>query len=69
MLLKPAEIKARFEGAGVDIAKPIVMTCASGITSCMAALALYVLGRSDVAVFDGSWAEWERAEDAPAVAA
>jgi thiosulfate/3-mercaptopyruvate sulfurtransferase len=69
MLLRPGEIKARFEAAGVDLDKPIVLTCASGITSCMAALALYVLGRSDVAVFDGSWAEWERAEDTPAVAA
>jgi thiosulfate/3-mercaptopyruvate sulfurtransferase len=35
----------------------------------MLALGLYVLGRTNVAVFDGSWAEWEQAEDAPAVAA
>jgi thiosulfate/3-mercaptopyruvate sulfurtransferase len=69
-LLLPADaLMARFESAGIDLAKPIVATCASGITSCMVALALYMLGRSDVAVFDGSWAEWEQAEDTPAVAA
>jgi thiosulfate/3-mercaptopyruvate sulfurtransferase len=66
--LEPAGIKARFEAAGVDVTKPIVTTCASGITSCMAAFALYLLGRSDVPVYDGSWAEWERTEDVPAAA-
>ena len=44
-------------------------TCASGITSCVVALGLYLLGTSDVAVYDGSWAEWGLAEDTPAVAA
>ena len=65
----PEALKARFQAAGVDLGKPIVTTCASGITSCMVALALYLLGRSDVPVYDGSWAEWERLEDAPAAAA
>jgi len=68
-LLDPAALTARFQAAGVDLSKPIVTTCASGITSCMAALALSVLGRSDVPVYDGAWAEWERFEDAPAAAA
>ncbi|MFO1124249.1 MAG: rhodanese-like domain-containing protein [Methylocystis sp.] len=61
-------LRARFEAAGVELDKPIVTTCASGITSCMDAMALYLIGRSDIAVYDGSWAEWERAEEA-AVAA
>jgi len=56
-------LAAHFAAAGVDLARPIVTTCASGITSCVSALALYQLGRADVAVYDGSWAEWERAED------
>jgi thiosulfate/3-mercaptopyruvate sulfurtransferase len=68
-LLDPAALTARFQAAGVDLSKPIVTTCASGITSCMAALALCLLGRSDVPVYDGAWAEWERFEDAPAAAA
>lgn len=69
VLLDKAALTARFEAAGIDLAKPIVTTCASGISSCMSALALYMLGRDDVAVYDGAWAEWERAEDAPAAAA
>jgi thiosulfate/3-mercaptopyruvate sulfurtransferase len=68
VLLDSKGLRARFEAAGVDLDKPIVATCASGMTSCMDALALYLLGRGDVAVYDGSWAEWERAEQA-AVAA
>jgi thiosulfate/3-mercaptopyruvate sulfurtransferase len=68
-LLDKAALTARFEAAGIDLTKPIVTTCASGIFSCMTALALYLLGRDDVAVYDGAWAEWERAEDAPAAAA
>lgn len=69
LFLGPEALKARFETAGVDLAKPIVATCASGISSCVLALALFILGRPDVAVYDGSWAEWERAADLPAVAA
>jgi len=69
LFLEPAALKSRFEAAGVDLGRPIVTTCASGISSCVAALALYLLGRADVPVFDGSWAAWERAEDTSAVAA
>lgn len=69
LFLGPEALKARFAAAGVDLAKPIVATCASGISSCVIALALFILGRPDVAVYDGSWAEWERAADLPAVAA
>ena len=43
-------------------------TCASGITSCVVALGLYLLGHTTAAVYDGSWAEWGLAEDTPAVA-
>lgn len=68
VFLDPDALKARFEAAGVDLQRPIVTTCASGITSCMAAFGLYLLGRKDIPVYDGSWAEWERAEDVSAAA-
>ncbi|MGA8172667.1 MAG: rhodanese-like domain-containing protein [Methylocystis sp.] len=68
VLLDASALRARFESAGVDLGKPIVTTCASGLTSCMVALALHLIGRPDVAVYDGSWAEWERAEVAAAAA-
>lgn len=61
-------LAARFAAAGVDLTRPIVATCASGIMSGMLALALYRLGISNTAVYDGSWAEWSLAEDTPAAA-
>jgi thiosulfate/3-mercaptopyruvate sulfurtransferase len=62
-------LQARFAAAGIDLCKPIVTTCASGIISAALALGLYVAGHKDAAVYDGSWAEWGLAEDAPAEAA
>ncbi|NPU69900.1 sulfurtransferase [Bradyrhizobium sp. 83012] len=68
VLLPPDALAARFSAAGIDLAKPIVTTCASGITSCMLALALYRLGVPTVAVHDGAWAEWSQLDDMPAAA-
>ena len=62
-------LAARFASAWIDLGRPIVTTCASGITSCVVALGLYLLGHKSAAVYDGSWAEWGLAEDTPAVAA
>ncbi len=67
--IAPDALAARFAAAGIDLQRPIVTTCASGITSCVIALGLYLLGHKAAAVYDGSWAEWELAEDAPAAAA
>ena len=50
------ELKAVF--AHVDLDRPIVTTCGSGVTASVLALALARLGRFDVAVYDGSWTEW-----------
>jgi thiosulfate/3-mercaptopyruvate sulfurtransferase len=67
---EPADVlKSRFEAAGVDLSKPIVTTCASGILSPMVALALYLVGHKTAAVYDGGWAEWSIADDLPVVMA
>ncbi|HLO77481.1 MAG TPA: 3-mercaptopyruvate sulfurtransferase [Magnetospirillum sp.] len=66
--MKPAgELRARFQAAGLDFSKPTIVSCGSGITACTLALALFLLGHQDVAVYDGSWAEWGNHPDAVAV--
>jgi thiosulfate/3-mercaptopyruvate sulfurtransferase len=62
-LLGTEALVARFTAAGVDLKRPIVTTCASGIMAALAALALDRLGARNTAVYDGSWAEWCMADD------
>ena len=54
-----------FAEAGVDLGRPIVTSCGSGVTAGVLALGLALLGRGDVAVYDGSWTEWGGREDTP----
>jgi thiosulfate/3-mercaptopyruvate sulfurtransferase len=56
-----------FAAAGVDIKRPVVTSCGSGITACVLALGLARLGRWRTAVYDGSWAEWGATEGCPVV--
>lgn len=61
------ELTAAFEAAGVDLAKPIVTTCGSGVTASVLALALARLGKDRTAVYDGSWTEWGGLPDTPVI--
>jgi len=59
--LKPeAEIRAMFESAGVDLSKPIVNSCGSGVTACHTLLALEIAGIRGASLYVGSWSEWCR---------
>jgi thiosulfate/3-mercaptopyruvate sulfurtransferase len=51
-------LRAVFEAAGVDLSKPAITSCGSGITAAVLNLALERIGRTDHALYDGSWAEW-----------
>jgi thiosulfate/3-mercaptopyruvate sulfurtransferase len=57
--LVPRErIEAAFAEAGVDLDKPIITTCGSGLTAAILTLALESIGREPKGLYDGSWAEW-----------
>jgi len=66
-LLPAPELRQKFEAAGVDFSRPVVTTCGSGVTASLLALGLHLLGHEDVAVYDGSWAEWGGRDDTPIV--
>jgi thiosulfate/3-mercaptopyruvate sulfurtransferase len=63
--LPAAVLKQKLADAGVD-RRPLVTSCGSGVTAAILAFALYLTGRDDVAIYDGSWAEWGLADDTPA---
>ncbi len=64
--MKPTEeLKGIFEAAGLDISRPVITTCGSGVSAPIVALALARVGRPRTAVYDGSWAEWGSREDMP----
>ena len=52
------ELRAVFDAAGVDLARPMVTTCGSGVTACVLLFGAHLLGKEDVRLYDGSWSEW-----------
>jgi len=61
----PADLRAAFENAGVDLDQPIVTTCGSGITASVLLFALHLIGKHDTALYDGSWMEWSTDSETP----
>lgn len=62
--MKPApELRAVFAAAGVDLTKPAITTCGSGVTAAILSLALERIGHRDHALYDGSWSEWGMYDD------
>ncbi|MCR8724874.1 3-mercaptopyruvate sulfurtransferase [Frigidibacter sp. ROC022] len=59
----PEELRAVFAGAGVDLNKPAITSCGSGVTAAIISLALERVGHRNHALYDGSWAEWGMYDD------
>lgn len=57
-LKEPEELRAVFMAAGVDLNKPAITTCGSGVTAAVLSLGLERIGKTDHALYDGSWSEW-----------
>lgn len=64
-MLPPEEIRRRVVLAGSDLARPLILSCGSGVTACVLALGLELAGHRDYAVYDGSWSEWGLADGPP----
>jgi len=64
-VLPPEALRERFERAGIDLGRPVVATCGSGVTACALVLGLAVLGHEEAAVYDGSWTEWGGRPEVP----
>ncbi len=59
------ELRRRFARSDIDLARPVIASCGSGVTAATLAFALHLIGLDAVAVYDGSWAEWGRPGDTP----
>lgn len=59
------ELRALFADAGVDLSKPLVTTCGSGVTACVILFGAHLLGKTDLSLYDGSWSEWGSDPAAP----
>ena len=65
LLLDRAGLEARLRDAGVDLDRPVIASCGSGVTACTILLALDVLGHQAHSLYDGSWTEWAARDDTP----
>ncbi|TCP58689.1 thiosulfate/3-mercaptopyruvate sulfurtransferase [Rhodovulum bhavnagarense] len=61
----PDDLRAVFAAAGVDLGKPAIASCGSGVNSALVCLALELIGHRNHAVYDGSWTEWGMYNDLP----
>ena len=60
---EPAALKAVFLAAGVDLTKPAITSCGSGVTAAILSLGLERIGHRNHALYDGSWSEWGMYDD------
>lgn len=54
----PEGLRGVFACGGVDLNRPVITTCGSGMTACVLAFGLHLIGKDNVSLYDGSWSEW-----------
>lgn len=59
------ELRDAIEATGIDLDRPVITSCGSGVTACILLLALDRVGHRDVALYDGSWLDWASDPDTP----
>jgi thiosulfate/3-mercaptopyruvate sulfurtransferase len=61
----PSELERLFAERNIDLERPVVTSCGSGVTAAILSLALEIAGAKTTALYDGSWSEWGARADAP----
>ncbi len=57
-ILPAKSLLEKFDAENIDINQPIICSCGSGVTACILAFCLYLVGKDDAVIYDGSWAQW-----------